>query len=320
MTVLARYQGHPLRELTIVDRQLNARMKTFPTEIVTCRLDNETELRLFCKYEAGHNHNSYGHRGGIAYEAEVYHLILQHSPLSTPTFYGAYTDPITGDTWLILEYLHQKEWTNDGKAHIHVSDDFTRMKYKSKLGLAAEWIGQFHAANEAHVWNGSMSFLHHYDTEYYLAWARRTLSFASELQRFYPWLTTVCRHYNQIVDLLQDLPVTIIHGEYYKRNVVYLLGTAYPVDWESAVIAPGEIDLASLTERWPAEIAQHCTAAYQEVRWPEGVPQDLERRLDAARLYLQLRWLGERPEWTIDEAYQWRFVELHEVSERLGFI
>jgi aminoglycoside/choline kinase family phosphotransferase len=165
-----------------------------------------------------------------------------------------------------------------------------------------------------------MSFLHRYDAEYYLAWVRRTVSFASELQRCYPWLTIFSGHHNQIVDLLLDLPVTIIHGEYYKPNILYLLGTAYPVDWESAAIAPGEIDLASLTERWPEEIAEHCTAAYHEARWPEGGPQDWERRLDAARLYLQLRWLGERPEWTIDEAYQWRFVELHEVSERLGFI
>ena len=29
--------------------------------------------------------------------------------------------------------------------------------------------------------------------------------------------------------------------------------------------------------------------------WPEGSPEDFDRAFDAARLYLDFRWLGEEP-------------------------
>ena len=50
--------------LTIVGRQPNIYAASFPSEIVTCRVDGGSELRLFCKYAAGHTHNSYGHAVG----------------------------------------------------------------------------------------------------------------------------------------------------------------------------------------------------------------------------------------------------------------
>ena len=120
--------------------------------------------------------------------------------------------------------------------------------------------------------------------------------------------------------LLLAPPVTIIHGEFYQKNVLLRDGTIYPVDWQSAAIASGEIDLAALVERWPAAIARACEDAYQRARWPDGAPTDFLRRLDAARVYLQFRWLGDRPEWTTDEACHWRFEPLRLTAMRLGLI
>jgi aminoglycoside phosphotransferase (APT) family kinase protein len=316
-SVLAADKSYTFDDLTIIDRLPNVKMKTFLTEVVICRLDKTAELRLFCKYESGRSHNSYGHRGGIAYEAEVYRRVLRSSEITTPIFYGAYSDVATGDTWLILEYLNKRGRPDYGRTYAHIEDDFVRLRYK--LGLAARWIGQFHASNENRLSSNLRSFLKTYDAEYYHGWARRTSRFAENLQKRYTWLATVCRRYQRL-HLLSESSATIIHGEYYKHNIIHLHGAIYPVDWESAAIAPGEIDLASLTERWPAEIAQHCEAEYREARWPEGAPSGFDKSLDAARLYVQFRWLGDQVGWTIDEDRQWRFEELRVVSERLGLI
>jgi hypothetical protein len=51
-----------------------------------------------------------------------------------------------------------------------------------------------------------------------------------------------------------------------------------------------------------------------------GLPPDLERSLTAARVYWQLRWLGDRPEWLDHDGTVWRLSELQAAGERLGVI
>jgi thiamine kinase-like enzyme len=97
-------------------------------------------------------------------------------------------------------------------------------------------------------------------------------------------------------------------------------GQVYPVDWESAAIAAGEIDLASLTEKWPADIVRQLERDYQQARWPAGAPASFAQTLAAARLYLHLRWLGDRPSWTSGERESWRFDHLRSAGEQLGLI
>jgi hypothetical protein len=85
----------PEDHITVLARQPNSYASTFPSEVVTCQLAQGSELRLLCKYTAGHSHNSYGHRGGVSYEAEVYRHVLQPLQVPTPTFYGVHTDAIS---------------------------------------------------------------------------------------------------------------------------------------------------------------------------------------------------------------------------------
>src|SRR6266568_7168177 len=88
----------------VLARKLPRFMSTFPNEIVTCRLPNGRKRRLFIKYAGGQGHNSYGHRGDVAYEAEVYQRLLRALPEFRPHCLGVYRDSKRGDTWLILEY------------------------------------------------------------------------------------------------------------------------------------------------------------------------------------------------------------------------
>src|SRR5213593_3556572 len=78
------------REVTILERKPARMMSTFPNEVVTLCPSDGPMRRVFIKYEAGRGHDAYGHRGGLAYEAEVYRQILRELPDFRPKPLGAH--------------------------------------------------------------------------------------------------------------------------------------------------------------------------------------------------------------------------------------
>ena len=279
-----------------------------PVEVITCRIADGSARRLLCKYGGPVRALAYGHRGGVPYEAAVYQQVLGALELSSAAFYGTYEDPATGATWLFLEYLQGSLRLRDAEG-------------AAGLGLAAAWIGRFHAAAQQHLAPaGWRTLLLNYDEGYYRGWLARTAAFAEPLQGRFPWLARLRQRYERFMAPLLDAPATAIHGEYYLKNVLVRDGSVYPIDWESAAIGAGEIDLASITEHWPPNIAHQCQVEYGRARWPEGPPAEFERTLAAARLYLHLRWLGDRAEKTNRPKNYWRFEEMQHLAERLGLI
>ena len=103
----------------------------------------------------------------------------------------------------------------------------------------------------------------------------------------------MCRKFETTVPSLLDASQTVVHGEYFGLNIVYQNGTTWPADWQSTAIAPGEIDLASLTHSWPRPVVRRCEREYRKARWPDRIPDDFEEVLAAARLYVNFRWLGD---------------------------
>jgi phosphotransferase family enzyme len=299
--------GSKRGRVTIVHRSPVVYASTYPSEIVTCRIGARVELKLYCKYMGGVPCDSYGHRGGVPYETEVYRRILQPLGFSVPKFYGSYDDMGTGDTWLIL-------------GCVDPSLRLAKGPQPETMLRAAEWIGRFHAANEPRASMAALSFLNRYDFNYYLGWVRRTSLFARGLHQNFPWLTNLSERFEECIDVLLSAPLTVIHGEYYPHNVLVSDGVIYPLDWESAAIAAGEIDLATLTEAWGPEIIRQCELKYQRTRWPEGSPGKFARRLAAARLYLCFRWLGDQPDWTLSEDNRSYFDQMRSAGEELGFI
>src|SRR5438445_553412 len=82
-----------------------------------------------------------GHRGGVAYEAEVYRRLLQPLPDFRPKCLGAPADPNSGKTLLILQYVSNA---------VHVSDLYKRATRQQRaMAESARWIGKFHATHEA---------------------------------------------------------------------------------------------------------------------------------------------------------------------------
>ena len=76
----------------------------------------------------------------------------------------------------------------------------------------------------------------------------------------------------------------------------------------------------ALSAQEHAAIVARCLRAYSRARWPSCPPADLGRRLDAARVYLQFRWLGDRPDLTCTRKLRWRFRDLRAAADRLGLL
>jgi len=305
------YQRRPIR---ILRRTLPPFMCTFPNEIVTCRLPNGRKRRVFVKYQAGQSHNCYGHRGDVPYETEVYRRLLHSLSDFRPKCLGAHTDLTTGNISLFLEYLYRS---------VRLSDMVWKRSTRQPRAMAqaACWIGQFHARHAAQVKDPALAFLRQYDASYYRGWAHRTFAFSRPLQGLFPWLRKLCDTDEWFAPLLAE-PQTVIHGEFYAKTILVRSQSVFIVDWESAAIAAGEIDLAALTEgkHWPADVVRRCERAYVRERWPDGAPPAFSCALDAARIYLHFRWLGERPDWTVGEKNLSRYEYLHASAKRLGLI
>jgi hypothetical protein len=303
------------RPVRVLQRRPPRFMSTFPNEIVTCLLPNGRRRRVFIKYEGDRFQNCFGHRGGVAYEAQVYQRLLNSVPEFHPKCLGAHHDPQACGTWLILEFVYCAVRVSDLSCHQSNAQACARVK-------SARWLARFHAALESCVHDPAFSFLKRYDAEYYRGWASRTFEFATSLRSHFPWLTTLEDCGDAWFAPLLTPPLTLIHGEFYARTVLMREEKLFITDWESAAVAPGDIDLATLSEgkHWRGPIARQCEREYQRVRWPDGTPADFKRRLDAARMYLHFRWLGERPEKAVSEKNLWRYHHLQAAANSLGLI
>jgi hypothetical protein len=286
--------------LIIVDRKTGEH-STFPVEIITCQISDGQLLKFFCKYEAGRSHTSHGHRAGVAYEVDVYRWILQPLAVSTPRLIGAFNDVSNGGCCMVLEHL----------------GDCKKLR-RNLMNKSASWIGKFHNLSEIQSERVSTSFLIPYDHAYYKGWIQRTLKFSENSHSVHSWLPTLC---SNAIDFFSDLSThsrTVIHGEYYPGNIFCRLDKISPLDWETAAVGIGEIDLAMLTDRWPRKIVDECESQYRIARWSENTDPEFEHRLMAARLYVQFRWLGDKPEWTAKQSR--RFEKLRSLGEKAGLI
>ena len=291
--------------LEVLEVEANPGESTFPGEILTCRAPDDGMVRLFRKRSAGAGHDCHGHRAGVAYEAAVYERLLEPIGMSTPAFYGAGVD---GDgSWLLIEHLEGAERLN------------RTVTADAAIVRAAAWIGRFHAAAER-LPAATRATLRRYDAEYYAGWSRRTLEYVEDGERRFPWLGELCTRFERdCAPALAHGRLTAIHGELYPRNVLVRGERIHPIDWESAALAPGAIDLVALIDGWD-DVHDRALEAYVDERFGGRAPDGFERDCDAARLYLGFRWLGDRPYWTNLESSEYDFRSLHETARRMGLL
>lgn len=288
--------------VTVRHREPNPYASNARSEIVTCCLPDDTQLRLFCKYEARESQ----FWSDVRYEAQVYRQVLKGSALSHLRFYEACTDAVTGRHWLVLEYLDE-------------SVNLDELWDPNTVRSAAGWIGRFHAAGETHRPEHTADFLKEYDADYYRSHASRTLQFAGKAVNEFWWLPVLCRAFEETIGPLLAQRRTITHADFYPNNILLRHGIIYPIDWESAGVDVGEMDLACLTDGWPADVARECELEYQRARWGNAAPPDFERVLAAARVCLCFQRMC-RPHWTAEPECQWYGRKLYALAEQLGLI
>jgi hypothetical protein len=293
------------RPVRIVHRHSNAYASTFPSETILCECSDGSVQRIHAKFQAGREHADHGHRRDLAYEASVYEQLVCPAGLSMPQWIGAHRED-AGDVWLFIEHLEGSVELDEAPQ----PDD--------AMLEAARWIGTFHAWHDRTGEPARFAALTRYGAPYYSGWIRRTLQFAGPWRERLPWLEEVARRSEPLLHELDAVTPTVIHGEFTPSNVLVGAGVVRPIDWESAAFAPGEIDVACLTDKWPDHVTHACVAAYAGARWPEDPPAEAARRFDLARVYWDFRWLGDRPEWTGSEKVGPRFEHLRATVARLS--
>lgn len=265
----------------IVQRQTEEHIGTFKSEIIACRFQNSEVKKLRCKYMAGIEGTHYkgGHRKGVTYEADIYNNILTKIRLPVPHYYGVFKMQPTNTLCMVIEYL------NDA-----VPVDWAIMD--NSMEKAAQWIGEFHRHNE----NISSNQLINYNSGYYMQWVENVQMLVKELNSSEKYITDSCNYFSQNVHSFASEYQTLIHGEFYPNNILFKNATIFPIDWESAAIGAGEIDLVSLTDRFSKKVTDKIFKNYAIARWGNQnrlKEKDFLHRLQMARLYFCFRWIGK---------------------------
>ncbi|MDP1846438.1 MAG: hypothetical protein Q8K79_01500 [Solirubrobacteraceae bacterium] len=207
-------------------------------------------------------------------EVEAYTTLLHG--LDAPACHGALVDDER--VWLFLELVDGVPlWQADGLAAWEAT---------------ARWLARMHAAP---VPQGV--HLLRYDAAHLRRWVDRALAMSSDD------LGAVRAPALRAVQRLAAWPAAFVHGELYASNVLVQQTVrgprVRPVDWETAGIGPGLLDLAALTAGdWPGDRRARVVAAYRDALPATAAGPEFRAALDAARLLVALQWLGWSDDWT----------------------
>ena len=246
-------------------------------------------------------------------EIEVYRTFLAVAGLGTAAYYGAAADEDRGRYWLFLDRV-------PGQALNQVGEFAAWLQ-------AARWLAALHTLTVGAAQALGEARLVAFDADYFRLWPRRAQAFArrSADRRM---LARLAGRYDPAVERLAALPRTMIHGEFFAANVlVHNLEPSWrvcPVDWETAALGPGLVDLAALTAgQWADPQREALALAYHAEQTARGglppAPEALLTDLDFCRLHLAVQWLGWSPEWSPppEHSHDW-LGEALALSEKLG--
>jgi len=265
--------------VTLVARRPNPCFSTAPTEIITLDVPKRGHVELFLKYDRGSIDPEPRCRHGLAYCGQAYASLVRRTALPHVACLGLVEVGSPPHALLVFEYLA-------GALRVNETAD------ESGVIAAAEWCGRLHAWGVGAVDDPAVAFLVRYDLDYYREWAKRARTLAAALGPVPPWLARFCSEFESLAVALAAAERTTIHGEFGPQNVLWRDSVVYPVDWESAAIGPGVIDLATLLFAWPADVVHRGVAAYWRARGAAAA-STFAATFAAATAYTALRWLPE---------------------------
>ena len=222
-------------------------------------------------------------------EIEIYRRLLAPSGIGA-TLVGSKIDPATDSYWLLLEYV-------PGCRLFEVGDD-------AAWTATAHWLGAFHD-RVARLDTAALrqpARLIECDRASYRLWIDRALRFfaaegPSRSRHDGTALRWLAERYDHVIDRLLSLPLTVVHGEFYPSNVI-ITGAPdgvrpCPIDWETASIGPGVLDLAALMAgEWSEPDRRAMTAAYIAGSGAQIGLDDLSGAVQYAHIHVAVQWLG----------------------------
>jgi hypothetical protein len=285
-------RGQPVR-IRAIRRELLPSLSSFRRERLRLTLENNSTLRVFLK-DLNPDHQTEKAQAVRARdlapssrELRMYQSVLSPERFGTLRLYAYRWDAERRLFWIFLE--------DGGRMLLHNFVDMDRWT------AAARWAARFHAAGRS-LGPAPSEFLACYDHAHYRACAERVVAILPNLQT--PERELVergLRRYARHVDRLAALPRTVIHGQFFGRNVMLRRGTGerriVVIDWETAALGPGTFDLVSLTSgKWTDDERQAMRVAYfEQLQAETGQPLEWEafcRELALVALYQSLEWLA----------------------------
>ena len=293
------------RRIIQLERQPSDYRSSFGLEKLTVELENGTLLSLIFKDLSWDALLENGKRAKPEFlyeperEIEVYNKILMSESPGIAICYGASVNMQIDRYWLFLENVRGVELYQVG--------DFEVWKN------VACWLAGFHSrfADKINYLSGETKLLK-YDEALYREWMRRAQIFfaTDEITREAGIGTQVdwlAGKYDRIVEALEKLPKSLLHGEFYASNVLIqfpetensgVAGTRVcPIDWEMTGVGPSLIDLAALTGgNWKEKEKKALASSYynalpQKNEWFPS-QQAFETSLQYCQLYLAVQWVG----------------------------
>jgi len=265
------------RAVTIVSRRPNACFSSSPTEIVALDVAETGRREVFLKYDRGTPDPEPRCRHGAAYCGLVHERLVGRLPLPHVRCLGLVWIGGPPVAALVFENLA-------GALRVNEAPD------ESGVLAAAEWCGRLHAWGSRRLDDPTLGFLDRHDRGFYRAWAVRGRELAAAVGPVPASIETICSEFESRSAALAAAESTTIHGEFGPQNVLWRDGVVYPVDWESAAVGPGAIDLATLLFGWPADVVRRGIEAYWRSR-DSTVPRGFDATFAAATVYTALRWL-----------------------------
>ena len=284
-----------LRRVTHIERRPSSYRSSFLIEDLDVRLDDGTALGLMFKQVGRYSALRDGRPVKPMFlhdplrEPLTYRNILGPRPLGTARCYGVLIDPGRGEYGVFLERV-------DGMPLCFVGEF-------GAWTAAARWLAGMHdvSRDEALPMHRIVPLLR-YDRGFYQQWLTRALEYHESASGLV-WLAA---RYHRVIERLEALPATLIHGEFYASNVLTQKTPQglriCPVDWEMTAVGPGLIDLAALVAgQWTAEQRRMLAGAYHDgLRASGGGPDVLDELLEAleyCRLHLAVQLLGWAAHW-----------------------
>jgi Phosphotransferase enzyme family len=288
------------------DRRPSAFQTSYALQELDVELDDGVELAVLFKHVGQHALTEAARRIKPAFvldpqrEIEAYRRILAPNGQGTPICYAAVSEPDGGRYWLFVERVRGAHLWQFGELEVWRS--------------VARWLAGFHtrcAPMTALASYAGAPLVH--DATFYRTWVERAWRFVSSargqrtdrLGRF----ARLVERYDSVVERLEQLPRTLVHGEFFASNVLVAASSATrgaplprvcPIDWELLGSGPGLFDLAAVTAGWPADAHDRIALAYFDEQRGTGwytSPGDLLEALDVCHLQLSMQMLGWAEDW-----------------------